>query len=210
MVRVCKSSIIFLCIHPSVHPSYVHLSITLSPPKPPGGIQPNLLHPFPSWLGCARAAVFFCVSIHPCICHPSICLSCYLLNLWAEFNQTCYITSSQGCVRAIFFPCLHRPSICPSCNLLPNHWVEFNQTCYITSPHVRVCESNIFFPCVHRLSICLLRCLLLNHWAEFNKLATSLPLMIRVCKSNIIFLLIRLASVHLSITLSPPKPLGRI
>ena len=33
----------------SVHPLSIHLSIMLSPPKPPGGIQPNLLPHFPSW-----------------------------------------------------------------------------------------------------------------------------------------------------------------
>ena len=33
----------------SVRPSTVHLSVTPSSPKPLGGIQPNLLHHFPSW-----------------------------------------------------------------------------------------------------------------------------------------------------------------
>ena len=129
MVRVCKSSIIFLCVYPSVRPSSVNLSATLSPskalgalklstslplivrvcesniffvrpsfvhlsvklsPKPLSGIQPNLL---PLWLGCARATLFFRVSIR----RPSICLSHYLLlNHWVEFNQTCYITSPHG------------------------------------------------------------------------------------------------------------------
>ena len=41
----------------SVLSSFVHLSVTLSPPKPLCGIQPNLLHRFPSWLGCARASI---------------------------------------------------------------------------------------------------------------------------------------------------------
>ena len=68
--------------------SSVHLSIMLSP-KPLGGIQPNLLHHFPSQLGCLRATLFFCPS--------GICPSCYLLlNHWAEFNQTCYMTSPHG------------------------------------------------------------------------------------------------------------------
>ena len=32
-----------------------------------------------------------------CICHPSICLSHYLLlNHWVEFNQTCYMRSPHG------------------------------------------------------------------------------------------------------------------
>ena len=152
MVRVWRSSILFLCVHPSVRQSSVHLSVTLSPSKLQGRIQPNLLHHFPSWLGCARAmlffhvsispcaraAFFFCVSVHRCVRRPSICLSCYLLlNYWAEFNQTCYITSphSKGVQEQHFFLCIHCPSICPSCYLLLNHRAEFNQTCYITSPH---------------------------------------------------------------------------
>ena len=127
-----------------MHPVSVQLSVTLSPPKPLGRIQPNLLHHFPlmvrvyeRWLGCMRAILFFHVSVCPCIHHPSICLSHYLLiNHWAEFNQTCYIISPSwlGCMRAILFfhvsvcPCIHHPSICLSHYLLLNHLVEFNQT----------------------------------------------------------------------------------
>ena len=33
----------------SVRPSSIYLPVMLSPPKPLGGIQPNLLHHFPSW-----------------------------------------------------------------------------------------------------------------------------------------------------------------
>ena len=43
---------------PSVRPS-----TTLSPPKPLGGIYPNLLHDFPEWLGCARATLARSVEI---------------------------------------------------------------------------------------------------------------------------------------------------
>ena len=71
----------------SVRPSNVHLSVALSPPKPLGGIQPNLLHHFPSHGKGMREQHYFSV-------RPSICPSCYLLlNHRAEFNQTCYITS---------------------------------------------------------------------------------------------------------------------
>ena len=76
----------------SVRPSSVHLSVTLSPPKPLGGIQPNLLHHFPSWQGCATATLFLPLSVW----RLSICPSRYLLNQWAEFNQTCYLTSPHG------------------------------------------------------------------------------------------------------------------
>ena len=70
----------------SVRPSNVHLSVALSPPKPLGGIQPNLLHHFPSHGKGMREQHYFSV-------RPSIWPSCYLLNHRAEFNQTCYITS---------------------------------------------------------------------------------------------------------------------
>ena len=81
----------------SVHLSPVYLSVTLSPPKPLGGIQPNLQHHFPSWFGCARATLFFHVSICPSVHHLSIYLLRYLLlNHWAEFSQTCYITYPHG------------------------------------------------------------------------------------------------------------------
>ena len=70
----------YFFVHPSVHPSFVYLFVTLSPPKPLGGIQPNLLHHFPSWLGCARPTLYFCASIRLCIL-----LSHYLLIHWAEF-----------------------------------------------------------------------------------------------------------------------------
>ena len=72
---------------------------------------------------------------------------------------------------------------------------------------VRVCESNIIFPCFRRPSI-YPSCYLLNHWRESTKLATSLPLMVRVCESNNIFPSVYPASVHLSVVLFSPKPLG--
>ena len=89
MARVCESSIV------SVRPPFVHLYVTKSPPKPLGEIQPNLLHNFPLWLGCAWATFFPCVcpSVRPPSVHLSITLS---PKHWAEFNQTCYITSPHG------------------------------------------------------------------------------------------------------------------
>ena len=64
MVRVCISNIIFASIHQQ--------SIT-PPPKPLGGIQPNLLHHFPLMVRVSESNIIFL-----CICHPSICLSGYL------------------------------------------------------------------------------------------------------------------------------------
>ena len=105
--------------------------------------------------------------------HLSVCLSHYLLlNHWAEFYQTCYITSPHG--KGFHFLCLcmsmpRRPAICPSCFLLLNHWAEFNQTCYISSPHGKGVWDQHYF---------------------------SVPP--SFC-----------ASIHQSLTLSPPKPLSR-
>ena len=74
MVRVCENNIIFLC----VCLLSVYLSVTLSPPKQLGGIQPNLLHHFPAW-----STLFFYASMRPCIHHSSVCLLSYLLlNHW--------------------------------------------------------------------------------------------------------------------------------
>ena len=85
-----------------VRPLSVHLSVTVSPPKPLGGIQPNMLQHLPSWLGCARATLY---SVRP----SGICPSGYLLNHWAEFNQTCYTTSPNSkCVS-------QSKSVRPSC-----------------------------------------------------------------------------------------------
>ena len=76
----------FQSVHSSVCPSH-YLLLNYE-------IQPNLLHHFPSWLGCERGKLFFLVSVRLYVNRPSICLSRYLLqNNWAEFNQTCYITS---------------------------------------------------------------------------------------------------------------------
>ena len=102
-------------------PSSVHLSVTLSPPKPLGRIQPN--------------AASLPLMVRVC--------------------------------EATFFPCVRRPSICLSRYLLLNHLAEFNQTCYITSPHGKGVREQHYFS-------------------------------------------MHLSSIHLSVTLSPPKPLGRI
>ena len=149
-----------------------------------------------------------------CICRPSLCPSRYLLlNLWVEFNQTCYITSPHGkgvqeqhhflCVR----PCVCHLSICLSCYFLLNHSVEFNQTCYITSPDGKgVREQHFFFPCVRRPSICPLGYHLLNHWVEFNQTCfITSPHGKGVQEQH--YFSVCPSSLRLSVTLSPPKPL---
>ena len=135
----------------------------------------------------------------PCIRHASICLSRYfLLNNWAEFNKTCYITSPHGKgVHASMHPSTLHQSIMLS-PPKPLGRIQPNATTSLPLM-VRVCESNIIFLCVRCPSICPSCYLLLNHWAEFIQLATSLPLMVRMCESNIIFLYVCLASGHLSV-----------
>ena len=71
----------------------VHLSVTLSPTKSLGEIQPNLLHHVPSWLDCARATL---LSVRPSVRRPYICPSGYILIHWVKFNQTYYMTFPHG------------------------------------------------------------------------------------------------------------------
>ena len=129
MVRVCKSSIFF------VHPSSFYLSVTLSLPKPLGEIQSNLLNHFPSWLGCARATLLFRVFVRSCVRRPFIYLSCYLiLNHWAEYNQTCYITSPHGkSVREQHFFTVRPSSVHLSITLSPPRPTRRNSTKLSTS-----------------------------------------------------------------------------
>ena len=76
---------------------------------------------------------------------------------------------------------------------------------------VRVCKSSIIFLCIHpslHLSICLSHCLL-NLQEEFNQTSyISSPHGKGVQKQH--FFSVPPSFVHLSIMLSPPKPLGRI
>ena len=108
-------------------------------------------------------------SVDLCIQRPSICSSCYLLlNHWAEFNETCHMTSPHGMgVREqhYFSVC---PSMCPGCmtsclshSLLLNQWAK-NQACYMTSPHGKSVREQHYFsmsPSVRASGICLSVCL---------------------------------------------------
>ena len=138
----------------------------LSLPKTFGGILPDMLHHFPSWLGRARAKLFFCAPIRVSIVRSFVRHS-IPLNHCAEFNQSCYIIfpHGKGVREQRYFSV--RPSICPSRYLLLNHWAEFNQTCYITFPHDKGVREQYYFSL--RPSICSSRYHLLNHWAEFNQ-----------------------------------------
>ena len=132
-----------------------------------------------------------------CKClHPSVHLSRYLLlNQWAEFYQTCYITSPHGKVVWGFpwvRPFVRRPAICLSPVHLSSWTTGRNSTKLATSLPlmVRVCENNIIFPCI-RPSVHPSSVYLSSSTTGWNstKLATSLPPpppppMVRVCESN--------------------------
>ena len=149
--------------------------------------------------------------------------SCYLLlKHRAEFYQTCYITFPHGkgvreqhyfSVRACVRPSSAR---CLSHYLLLNHWAEFNQNLLHHFPLIlRLCDDKIIFPClppwVRRPSICPSRYVLLNHWAEFNQTCfITSPHGEGVQKQHYFFQCVRPSSVYLSVTLSPPTPLGEI
>ena len=135
MVRCTRATLFFRV---SVVRASVHLSVTLSPPKPLGVVEVNqtCYIIFPHGKGvreqhCFRASVV----------HMSVTLS--PPKPLAEFNQTCFIISPLGkgvreqhyfSVRATSLPYVRRPSICLLRYLLLNHWAEFNRTCYITFP----------------------------------------------------------------------------
>ena len=74
---------------------------------------------------------------------------------------------------------------------------------------VRVCKSNIIFPCVCHPPICPPRYLLQNHWAEFNQTCYMTFPHGKGVRAQYNFS-VHSSFIHLSITLSPPKPLGRI
>ena len=69
---------------------------------------------------------------------------------------------------------------------------------------VRVCGSHIIFPCLRRPSICPSRYLLLNNWEEFNQTSyITSPHGKDVREQH--YFSVRPSSVHLSVTLFPPK-----
>ena len=60
----------------SIHPSSIHLSVTLSPPEAPGGIQANLL--LLLIVRVCKSNIFFFgggALVHPCVCRSPICPS---------------------------------------------------------------------------------------------------------------------------------------
>ena len=123
----------YFSVHPSVCPASVHLSVTLSFPKPQwhwAEFNQTCYINSPYGKGVREQHIFLRASFR----RPSICPSCYLLNHWTEFNKTCYMTSHHGRVfeRNSFFPCVcscvRRPSITLSHHKPQWNWAELNQT----------------------------------------------------------------------------------
>ena len=69
---------------------------------------------------------------------------------------------------------------------------------------IRVCERNIIFPCVSRPSTCPSHILTLNRWAEFNRTWFRTSPHDKGVREQLYFS-VRLASVHVSVALSPHK-----
>ena len=152
-------------------------------------------------------------SIRPSV-FPSVCPSRILLQkYWVEFYQTSFITSLHCKVaesNIIFFrvsvrACVRRPSICPSRYLLLNHWANSTKLATSLPPHGKaVREQHYFSVRPSSFHLCIMLISTLTTGRNSTKLATSLPIMVRVCET----LFFLPASIHLSVTPSPPKPLG--
>ena len=108
MVRVCKSSIIFLCVHRRSSCLSCYFLLTT------GRNSSNLATLLPHMVGIRESNIIFpyvCLGVH----RPSICLSRYLLlNHWAEYNQMLHhFPSWWGCAKQHFFHAsVVRPFVC--------------------------------------------------------------------------------------------------
>ena len=150
--------------------------------------------------------------IFPCMPHPSICPSGYLLlNHWTEFSQTCYITSPHGMVvwEQHYFS-VRASSVHLFVTLSsPKPLGGIQPTCYMTSPHGKVVWEQHYFsfgPLSVHMSITYL---LLNHWVEFNQTCyITSPHGMVVWEQH--YFSLGPLSVHMSITLPPPKPLSGV
>ena len=90
----------YFSVHPSARASLsVHLSVTLSPAKPQGGIFQTCYITSPHGK-CVQEQQYFpcvCAYVLPLCVRASVCSSRYLpRNCLAEIYQTCYITFLHG------------------------------------------------------------------------------------------------------------------
>ena len=114
-----------------------------------------------------------------------------------------------------------RPSVrqtvgqCPSRFLLLNHWAELSQTCYITSLHGKGVREQHYFS-VHssvRASVvrpCVRHAILLDYWVECNQTGYIAFSHVKSVREQHFFVRLSFlaspSSIHLPVTLSPPKP----
>ena len=126
--RVSESNIIFLCVRPSVRPSSVHLSIKLSPLKTTGRDLTKLVILLPFMvMVCKSNTIFLCVCPGTKMCLHWVFFILFCRLLVGTFNVLLgifYIRNVRLSVRASV--------VRLSRYLLLNLWAEFNQTCYIT------------------------------------------------------------------------------
>ena len=155
--------LIHLSIHPSVRLSSIYLSVMLSPLN-----STKLATSLPLMVRVCKSNIFFCAFV--------VRSSRYLLlNHWAEFSQTCYITFPHGKgVQEQHYFSVHLLSVHLSIMLSPpKPQGRIQPTCYITSPHSKgVKEQHYFLVCpsvVCPSGICPSSNLLLNPWGEFNQ-----------------------------------------
>ena len=176
-IRVCKSNIIFLCVRlcisrPSICSSCCFLLNLGRSSIASNRLQISLMKAylllscfsleissfFGTFLPCGRLAdkgvqeqYYFSVraSVHPSPVHLFVML--FPAKPWAEFNQTCYVTSPHGkSVREQHYFSMHL-SIRASVLLSPPNLLGRNQpnlACYITSPYGKgVREQHYFSVC---------------------------------------------------------------
>ena len=133
-------------------------------------VHPSIHHAISSYIT-ERNLIKFATSWSPSIC-PYL-----LLNQWAQFNRTCYMTYPY--VKRVreqnYFPSVHPASVHLSVISSLTTGCTFTKLATWLPLMVRVCGVKSFFHpfvLVHSLQCLSVRhtiWILLNHWAEFNQ-----------------------------------------
>ena len=142
---------------------------------------------------------------------------CHAYSLTTGRNSTKLATSVPLMVRV----CENNTIFCASVRASDRPSISLSQYLLLNSTKaaaslpltVKLCESNIIFRVsvhlyVRRPSTCPSRYLLLNHWAELNQTYYITSPHGKGVREQ--YFSVRPLSVHLSVMLSPPKPLDRI
>ena len=173
-------------------------------PKPLDGIQP-LTTSLSLMVRVCESNIFFHVSIIlPSLCHaPS--LHTLPINHWAEFYQTCFITSPHGkCMREQHYFSVHPSFVNLSVTQSPLKSLDGIQSNLLHHfPSWKGCaRATLLFCAYTRASLCPSLYFFQTTGRKSTKFATSLPLMVRVCNSKIILSMppsVRASAVHLSV-----------